>query len=67
MEHSAADKMRSVGEKIATEVIPGVGFILIVFQHGETGKANYVSNFADKEEIEAAMEEVLEKIKKSKP
>jgi hypothetical protein len=59
----SAEKMRSVGDKIATDIIPGVGFILVVWEPERGGLGNYVSNVAKKAEIIAALEEVLEKMK----
>lgn len=61
---NSAAKMRNIGEKVM-EIIPGVGFILIVCDANSPGYSNYVSSLASKPEIVATIEELLEKIKKT--
>lgn len=51
--------MQAFAQTIA-EVLPGYGFILMIFEFNSNGRANYVSN-ADRAEVLKMMEEFKER------
>lgn len=56
-----AEAMRKLGRRIKKE-IPGLGFMLVVFEFHEPGMANYISNGQRKDMIRA-MEETAARLK----
>jgi len=56
-----AEAMRKIGRRIEKE-IPGLGFMLIVFEFHEPGMANYLSN-ALRHDMIKAMEETVARLK----
>lgn len=58
------DRLKEVGEIIRKE-LPGTDFTLMVFSHEHAGYSNYVTN-VPVEQMIAAMEELLQKLKAEK-
>ncbi len=55
------NKNREIGKLIGSRVPAGVGFALLLFNMGESGWMNYISN-ARREDMVKAMRELLFKI-----